>query len=484
MSEKDVGTDEVPTVAPEETAPVVEKEQQPEACADLTQVSESLSTQTPPLKGPETSTLTGSPTTDSGYAEAVSRPETEEEEDQRALCTASLRAQTPSPEFQSVESTSSPERVLEADSQPEFEGGDMIGTSSLTGDNNVYATPAATPPPALEGEEGPRTPTRTLSPVDEPQLQVSPKRKIENMDLDMDASAELPAIQKKARAGSGCATAGEDEHEWDTIRPPKDTEQRLASRYPWGNKTMVTEKPFSEYRRSVGLSPGRRTSESECAAVGGESFSGGSTGDRICPEETESLYSAASDLTKVMTSASPSQSQPVMMGARPKSSCSVDSRHSDFRSPPREPATEPYRTCAGRMMLHREDWTYYAQQDEVRPGDLHLEWLENMRTVGPRRIPAGYEGTFRQEYSKPHAPTFHGRVLQRKHGLKVPRSWGNAGERPTIRRTMKEGAIALKNDRDWVAPLMECHSDPEEGSPYRFGHWQSTTLRLGSGCCI
>ncbi len=94
-----------------------------------------------------------------------------------------------------------------------------------------------------------------------------------------------------------------------------------------------------------------------------------------------------------MTSASPSQSQPVMMGARPKgSSCSVDSRHSDFASPPREEATEPYRTCAGRMMLDREDWTHYAQQDEARPGALHLEWLESLRTVGPIRIPAGYEG--------------------------------------------------------------------------------------------
>ncbi len=45
-------------------------------------------------------------------------------------------------------------------------------------------------------------------------------------------------------------------------------------------------------------------------------------------------------------------------------------------------------------MLHREDWTHYAQQDEVRPGDLHLEWPESMKTVGPIRIPAGYEGTF------------------------------------------------------------------------------------------
>ncbi len=99
----------------------------------------------------------------------------------------------------------------------------MIGTSSPAGDDNVYETPAATPPPALEREESHHTPTRAVSPGDEPQLRVSPKRKVENMDLDLDTSMELPAVQKKARASSGCASAGEDEHEWDTIQPPKDT---------------------------------------------------------------------------------------------------------------------------------------------------------------------------------------------------------------------------------------------------------------------
>ena len=133
MSEKDVETDEVSTAAPEEPAPAVEGEQQPDVCADLAQVSESMGTQTPPLKGPETSALTGSPTTDSGYAEAVSHPETEEGEDQRALRAASLRALSPSPEFQSVGTTPSPERIIEADSQPEFGGEDMIGTSSPRG---------------------------------------------------------------------------------------------------------------------------------------------------------------------------------------------------------------------------------------------------------------------------------------------------------------------------------------------------------------
>ena len=92
MSEKDVETAEIAMAAPEEAAPAVEDERQPEACADLAQVTETLGTQTPPLKDPETSALTGSPTTDSGYVEAVSRPETEEGEDQRA----SLRALSPS----------------------------------------------------------------------------------------------------------------------------------------------------------------------------------------------------------------------------------------------------------------------------------------------------------------------------------------------------------------------------------------------------
>ncbi len=203
MSEKDVETNEVSTTAPEEAVPVVEGEQQQDACADPVQVSESLGNQTPPLKGPETSALTDSPTTDSRYAEAASRPATEEGEDQRALCTASLCALTPSPEFQSVGSTPSPEQTVEVDTQPEFGGEDMIGTSSPVGDDNVYATPAATPPPALEEEEGPRTPTGTLSPSAEPQLRISPKRKVENMDLDADSGTELPAVQKKVSSWLG-----------------------------------------------------------------------------------------------------------------------------------------------------------------------------------------------------------------------------------------------------------------------------------------
>ncbi len=83
MSEKDAEINEVSTTAIEEIAPVVEGGQLQDACADLAPVTKSLGIQTPPLKGPETSALTDSLTTDSGYAEAASHPGTEEGEDQR-----------------------------------------------------------------------------------------------------------------------------------------------------------------------------------------------------------------------------------------------------------------------------------------------------------------------------------------------------------------------------------------------------------------
>ncbi len=124
----------------------------------------------------------------------------EEEEDQRALCAAPLRTPSPSPKLQPAGSDPSPEQTTGADAQPEFEGEDMVGTSSPAGDSKVYATPAASPPPVPEGEDGARTPPSAWSPVDDPQLPVSPKRKVETRDLDMDSSVELPALQKKAHA--------------------------------------------------------------------------------------------------------------------------------------------------------------------------------------------------------------------------------------------------------------------------------------------
>ena len=256
MSETNAPTDEVFAAVPEEAAPAVEGEQrsedcadlahltdsqpefgadpapvidnqpsacadlaqvaesQPEVCADLTPVTGSTGIRTPPPRDPEIPATNGSSTTDSGYAEAASRPETEEGEDQdeETLRAASLHALSSSPEFQSIGSTPSPERTLGTGTQPEFGREEIVGTSSPAGDDHVYATPAATPPPAQEEEDCSRTPTRALAPADELQLRVSPKRKIENMDLDVDSGTELPTFQKKARAGSGCGDVDEDEH--------------------------------------------------------------------------------------------------------------------------------------------------------------------------------------------------------------------------------------------------------------------------------
>ncbi len=221
-------------------------------------------------------------------------------------------------------------------------------------------------------------------------------------ELEMDSSTELPALQKKARDDASQSSTNEEYYQWDTIPPPRSTDQCLAGRFPWGDEVMVMGKPFSEFSASENLSRRRRAEKSGCAAGGRSQSSGSSTGGGACTEGDESLHSAASDLTQAMTSTSPSQSRPMMMGARPKgSSCSIDLRHSDFASPPRGEATEPYRTCAGRVMLDREDWTHYAQQDEAKPGYLHLEWPGSLRTVGPIWIPAGYEGTFRREHAKP-----------------------------------------------------------------------------------
>ncbi len=107
---------------------------------------------------------------------------------------------SPSPESQPAGHIPSLDKDAGAGVEPEFEREDMIGTSSPAEDGNVYTTPAATPPPAPEGEDGIQTPSGALSPVDDRQLRVSPKMKVETMELDMDSSAEMPALQKKARA--------------------------------------------------------------------------------------------------------------------------------------------------------------------------------------------------------------------------------------------------------------------------------------------
>ncbi len=59
-------------------------------------------------------------------------------------------------------------------------------------------------------------------------------RKVETVELEMDSSAELPALQKKARADLGQSSADDEYYQWDTIPPPRSTNQRLAGLLPLG----------------------------------------------------------------------------------------------------------------------------------------------------------------------------------------------------------------------------------------------------------
>ncbi len=340
---------------------------------------------------------------------------------------------------------STPVKDVGADIQPEFGGADLIATSTPPDDSNVYKIPAASPTPVPEGKRGDRTPPVTLSPPDDSQLRVSPKRKVETMEIDMDSEAGLPTFQKKARANSGNYSDGEY-YQWDDIPPPKETDRRLASRFPWGNETLVLGKPLSDFGSGEDMPHESLAGKLDDTTTSGDLLSeDGAAGGGKHDAGEDSLHSATSHLTQATARAGKDPSPPIMMGARPKgSSCSMDSCHSDFASPPREEATEPYRICAGRVMLNRTDWTHYTQQDEASPGVLHLEWPESLRMMGPVMVPGGSEGTYRQKHVKPHVPTFQGRVLRRKNGVKTAMSWGNAQERQAIRHTMKEAASAVR----------------------------------------
>ncbi len=343
----------------------------------------------------------------------------------------------------------------------------VIATSTPLDNSNVYMTPADSPTPVPEGEESNRTPPVSLSPPDDVQLIVTPKRKVETMEMDMGSGTELPALQKKARANSGNDSDG-DFYQWDDIPSPKRTEDRTGSLFPWGNETLVLSKPLSDFGPGGDVPCGSRAGKLDDTTTSGGPIVGGRrycwrralcrrrqpTQRYLRPDSGNS--SAWREPFSASHDGSSTQRIQLFGGFAP-----LESPH--FESPSCEEATEPYRIFAGRMMLDRTDWTHYAQQDEARPGVLHLEWPESLRTVGQIRIPAGYEGTYWREYSKPHARTFHGRVLRRKNGMKTAMLWGNVQERKAIRRTMREAASALRDDRDWFGPLIECHSDPEEG---------------------
>ena len=77
---------------------------------------------------------------------------------------------------------------------------------------------------------------------------------------------------------------------------------------------MITGKPLSEVSSNGGQSRGSPTERSSCAVSNEELSVESATGGGACAGETDSLHSAGSGLTQVMTSASRSQSQPGMLG--------------------------------------------------------------------------------------------------------------------------------------------------------------------------
>ncbi len=110
------------------------------------------------------------------------------------------------------------------------------------------------------------------------------------------------------------------------------------------------------------------------------------------------------------------------------------------------------------------DWTYYASQDEVEPTAVHHDWLQELRELGPIRLPAESEDSFYQNRAKPKAPTYQGWTLRPKLiSLKSQMSWGNPGEQATIHHHMSQTDAAIRRDADWVALLKRCREDPAEG---------------------
>ncbi len=283
-----------------------------------------MGTQTPTPKGPETPELTGSPTPDSGYAEAVPRREPEEEEDQ-ALRAALLHTQSSSPEPQSAGPMPISDKDTMPDIQPEFKGEDLIATSTPPDDNNVYATPAASPNPVPGGEEGSRLfachnvppPSVTMSLPDDVQMRVSPKRKVETMEMDIESGTELPALQKKARADSGNDSEGDYYlyyYQWDNIPPPKRTEDRTGSLFPWGNETLVLGRPLSDFG-SGGDVPREDCAEKlEDTTTSGDLLSEeGTTGGGERSKGEDSLHSTTSGLTQATAQPGASPSPPAML---------------------------------------------------------------------------------------------------------------------------------------------------------------------------
>lgn len=90
---------------------------------------------------------------------------------------------------------------------------------------------------------------------------------------------------------------------------------------------------------------------------------------------------------------------------------SVDSRRWDFESPITRETTVPYRACLGKVSMKVTDWTYYQAQDKVKPTAYHIDWPDELKELGPIRLPAGVEDSFYRRRASPRAPTYCGRTL-------------------------------------------------------------------------
>ena len=91
---------------------------------------------------------------------------------------------------------------------------------------------------------------------------------------------------------------------------------------------------------------------------------------------------------------------------------SADSCYEDFLSPLSRDATVPYQMYLEKVLMKVTDFTYYQAQDEVKPTDLHHGWRQELKELGPIRIPARAEASVYPDRAKPKTPTYRGQTLR------------------------------------------------------------------------
>ncbi len=106
------------------------------------------------------------------------------------------------------------------------------------------------------------------------------------------------------------------------------------------------------------------------------------------------------------------------------------------------PPTLTQSDALGKVSMKVTDFTYYQAQDEVKPTDLHHGWRQELKELGPIRIPARAEASVYPYRAKPKTPTYRGQTLRPK-----------SGEQGAIRCHMRRTDEAIRRDSDWLAPL-------------------------------